>query len=111
MTRAADAELLSLRARLAKITSTLSSFAATRAATPNQLPISAEVRATFEDASKASELRDQRDEAINSLAELTGARRRKSGRFAEHHPGRRPSADGRRQGDQSENYNHGAGWS
>jgi hypothetical protein len=51
MTRTAEAELLSLRARLAQITTTLSSFAATRAATPNQTPISAEVRATFEESS------------------------------------------------------------
>ena len=51
MTRTSEAELLSLRARLAQITSTLSSFAAARAAGPNQLPISAEVRTTFESAS------------------------------------------------------------
>lgn len=51
MTRTSEAELLSLRARLAQITSTLSSFATARAAGPNQSPISAEVRTAFESAS------------------------------------------------------------
>lgn len=51
MTRAAEAELLSLRARLAQITAALSSFAAQRAASGAPTPVSAEARAAFETAS------------------------------------------------------------
>jgi hypothetical protein len=51
LVRAAEAELLSLRARLAQITAALSSFAATRAAASHQTPVSAEARAAFEGAS------------------------------------------------------------
>lgn len=51
-TRAGEKELLSLRARLAQITSALSSFAAMRAASPNTTPVSEQVRARFEAASK-----------------------------------------------------------
>lgn len=51
LTRANEAELLSLRARLAQITAALSSFAAARAAASSQTPVSAEARTAFESAS------------------------------------------------------------
>jgi len=50
-TRAGEKELLGLRARLAQLTSALSSFAALRAAAPDQTPVSRDVRARFESAS------------------------------------------------------------
>lgn len=51
LTRAAEGELLNLRARLAQITSALTSFASMRAAAPDRTPVSPEVRAAFESAS------------------------------------------------------------
>jgi hypothetical protein len=51
LTRANEAELLTLRARLAQITAALSSFAAARAAGGQPTPVSAEARSAFESAS------------------------------------------------------------
>ncbi len=52
LTRTGERELLSMRARLAQLTATLTSFAQLRASTPNPTPVSPQTRAAFETASK-----------------------------------------------------------
>lgn len=75
LTRAGEKELLSMRSRLAMITSALSSFASMRAASPDRTPVSEEVRANFESASNEliSVARDfQRNRSRASMLAING---------------------------------------